>query len=79
MRHPVYINNVAAEEGLDSPKHIEHPKIKTSYKNLCILLVHLHITKRSVLYYHFIYQLSRTTLCFFTQILVLILRSFGVY
>ena len=40
--HPVY--NVVPEDGLDIPKHVEHPKIKTSYKNLCILLVHFHIS-----------------------------------
>ena len=39
----IYIN-VSPEDGLESPKHAEHPKIKTSYKNLCILLVHFHIT-----------------------------------
>ena len=39
----LYSLYVAPEDGLDSPKHVEHPKIKTSYKNLCILLVHLHI------------------------------------
>ena len=36
------IYNIAPEDGLESPKHVEHPKIKTSYKNLCILLVHFH-------------------------------------
>ena len=36
----IHINNVSPEDGLDSPEHVEHPKIKTSYKNLCILLVH---------------------------------------
>ena len=29
--------NVAPEDGLESPKYVEHPKIKTSYKNLCIV------------------------------------------
>ena len=40
----VYIYNVAPEDGLESPKHVEQLKIKTSYKNLCILLVHFHIS-----------------------------------
>ena len=31
------------EDGLQSPKNVEQPTIKTSYKNLYILLVHLHI------------------------------------
>ena len=26
----VYIYNVAPEDGLESPKHVEHPKIKIS-------------------------------------------------
>ena len=38
-----HTNNVAPEDGLESSKHVEHPKIKTSYKNFCILMVHLHI------------------------------------
>ena len=38
----IYIHiYTAPEDGLHSPKRVEHPKIKTSYKNLCILLVHL--------------------------------------
>ena len=40
---PVYINNVAPEDGLQSPKHVEHPKMKTNYKNLCILLARFRI------------------------------------
>ena len=40
--YSLYICNVAPVHGLQSPKHVEHPKIKTSYKNLCILLVHFH-------------------------------------
>ena len=39
----IYINNVAPEDGLESPKHVERPKIKTGYKNLCTFLVLLHI------------------------------------
>jgi hypothetical protein len=35
-----YIYNVAPEDELKSPKHVEHPKINTTHKNLCILLVH---------------------------------------
>ena len=42
----IYINNITPEDGLDSPKHVGHTKIKTSYKNLCILLVHFHIACR---------------------------------
>ena len=42
LRYTAYIYNVVPEDGLDSPKHVQHPKIKTGYKNLCILLVHLH-------------------------------------
>ena len=47
----IYINNVAPEVGLDSPKHVEHPKIKTSYKNLCILLVLFHSVH--IIYYSY--------------------------
>ena len=39
----IYIYNVSPEDGLESPKYVEHPEIKTSYKNLYILLVHFHI------------------------------------
>ena len=43
LRYTAYINNVTPEDGLESPKHVERPKIKTNYRNLCILLVHFHI------------------------------------
>ena len=33
-----YIYNVVPEGGLESPKHVEHPKIKTSYKNVVHLV-----------------------------------------
>ena len=39
----IYVYNIAPEDGLESPKHVEHPKIKTIHKNLCILLVRFHI------------------------------------
>ena len=39
----IYIYNVAPEDGVESPKHVEHPEIKSSYNNLYILLVHFHI------------------------------------
>ena len=41
--YSLYINNVGPEDGLESPKHVEHPKIKIGYKNLCIFLAHFHI------------------------------------
>ena len=39
----IHINNSVPQDGLESPKHVEHPKIKTSCNNMCILLVHSHI------------------------------------
>ena len=40
----VCVCDVKIDSKLESPKQVEHPKINTSYKNLCILLVLLHIT-----------------------------------
>ena len=41
---PLSIYNVVPEDGLEGPNHVEHLKIKTSYKNsLWILLVRFHI------------------------------------
>ena len=39
----IYIYNDGPEAGLDSPKHVDHPQIQISFKNLWILLVHFHI------------------------------------
>ena len=36
-------NQIWGEDGLESPKHVEHPEMWTSCGNLCIVLVHFHI------------------------------------
>ena len=43
FRYDPRICNIAPEDGLESRKRVEHPKIKTSCNNLCILLVQFRI------------------------------------
>ena len=40
------IQNVVPEDGLESPKYVEHLKKKASYKNLCILLINFYMAVR---------------------------------